>query len=71
MSALRYLSFQTYFQIKEGSNLRKTEWHCAVKPNKFIPVLTDLEATTQYILKITRCLCKVDRSSGRYVQLDL
>ena len=37
----------------------------AVKSNKFIPVLTDIEAAVQYILKIIRCLCKSDGSSGR------
>ena len=66
-SASRYHSFQRHFQItqkKEGSNIRATEWCWAVKSNKFIPVLTDLEVVTQYILKIIRCLCKVDCSSA-------
>ena len=62
-STLRYHSFQTYFKItlqKEGSNLCATEQRWVVKSNKFIPVLTGLEATNQYVLKMTRCLCKTD-----------
>ena len=36
-----------------------------VKSNKFIPVLTDLEAAPQSVLKIIRCQCKTDCSSRR------
>ena len=67
-SALRYHSFQSHFkktQKKEGSNLRATEWCWAVKSKKFVLVLIDLEVLTQYILRIIRCLCKVDCLSGR------
>ena len=67
-STLRYHSFQRYFQKtqqKKGSKLRAIEQHRAVKPNNFLPVLTDLEATTRCILKIIRCRCKIDCSSGR------
>ena len=48
-SALRYHSFQTYFlkTQQEGSNLHAIELRWKVKLNKFIPVLTDLEAATQ------------------------
>ena len=38
----------------------------ALKSNTFIPVVIDLEAATQYIREIIRCLCKTDCSSGRY-----
>ena len=50
--------------VKGESNLHAAEWCWAVKWNKFIAVLINLEAATQYIPKIIRCLCKADCSSG-------
>ena len=66
-SALRYHSFQRYFQItqQERSKLLATEQRSAVKSGNFFPVLTDLEVTTQYILKIIRCPRKIESSSDR------
>ena len=60
-SAAKYHSFRTYLQIiqwKGESNLLAVNWDWTVKSNKFIPVLTDLEAAPQSILKIIRCQCK-------------
>ena len=68
-SATKYHSFWKYFQImqwKEESNLRAVDWEWTVKSNKFIPVLTQLKAASQSILKIIRCQCKTDCSSRRY-----
>ena len=45
-SALRYRSCEAYFEIllqKEGRNLHATEQCWAVKANKYVPVLTDLQ----------------------------
>ena len=64
---IEYQSFQAYLQIMQqnvGRNLHATEWCWAAKPSKFISVLTDLEAATQYILKIIRSLCIIDCSSS-------
>ena len=47
----------------EESNFHSTEWCWAVKRNKFIPVLTDLEDAIRYILKMVRWLYKIDCSS--------
>ena len=67
-SATQCYSFQTYFQImqwKVKSSLRAVDWGWTVKASKFIPVLTDLKAPFQSILKIIRCQCKTDCSSRR------
>ena len=67
-SATKYHSFRTYFPIIQWmreSNLRAVDWDWAVKSNKFIPVLTDLEAAPQSILEIIRCQCKTDFLSRR------
>ena len=60
-SAAKYHSFRTYLQImqwKGESNLLSVNWDWTVKSNKFIPVLTDLEAAPQSFLEIIRCQCK-------------
>ena len=67
-SATKYHSFRTYcpiIQWMRESNLRAVDWDWAVKSNKFIPVLTDLEAAPQSILEIIRCQCKTDFLSRR------
>ena len=50
-------------QWKVKSSLRAVDWGWTVKASKFIPVLTDLKAPFQSILKIIRCQCKTDCSS--------
>ena len=52
-------------QWKVESILRAVDWGWTVKASKFIPVLTDLKAPFQSILKIIRCQCKTDCSSRR------
>ena len=52
-------------QWKVESSLHAVDWGWTVKASKFIPVLTDLKAPYQSILKIIRCQCKTDCSSRR------
>lgn len=42
-------------QRKEESNLRATGCRGEVKLNNFIPLLPDLEAANQSILRVTMC----------------
>ena len=58
-------NYNEMFRQTRNTTFNTTEWCWAVQLNNFIPVLTDLEAATQYILKIIRCLCKVHYLCGR------
>ena len=61
--SLKFLHHKQLVWKVTTANLCQTGNATSVKSNEFVPVLTDLETGTQYILKI-RCLCKTDCSSG-------
>ena len=67
-AAARYHSYRVYLQISQWKSphctLREESWGWKVTESGFVPILTDRPPAPADLLKIIRCDCKTDCSSG-------
>ena len=67
-AAARYHSYRVYLQIFQWKSphctLREESWGWKVTESGFVPILTDRPPAPADLLKIIRCDCKTDCSSG-------
>ena len=65
-ASTKYHSYRTYLQIMQwkGYSITVDDWGWFQKSGKYIPLTTDLAAAPSSLLKVIRCMCKMDCSTN-------
>ena len=67
-AAARYHNMRLYLQVQQWlvvCNMKETDWGWVTKDENIVPVMTDLLPAPDELLRVIRCNCTTDCSTGR------